>query len=110
MKLAIRGHDLGKKGQFDLPTTLASFDLDGLQLVPYKAYGDIEYSPAITDEQAKKVMKHRTGCENVADFQRLTPVNREKAIQKLRKEHLSLRQISRLTGISLMVVRRIVEK
>ena len=38
-----------------MPTTLASFDLDGLQLVPYKAYGDIEYSPAITDEQAKRI-------------------------------------------------------
>ena len=55
MKLAIRGHDLGKRGQFDLPQTLASFDLDGLQLVPYKAYADIEYSPAITNEQAKKI-------------------------------------------------------
>ena len=55
MKLAIRGHDLGKRGQFDLAKTLAGYDLDGLQLVPYKAYADIEYSPAITDEQAKKI-------------------------------------------------------
>ena len=61
-------------------------------------------------EEAKKMMIERTGCKSVADFQRLTPVNREKAIQKLRKEHLSLRQISRLTGVSLMIIRRIVEK
>ena len=73
---------------------------------------DLPEKPIIrlTDERAKKMMIERTGCESVADFQRLTPANREKAIQKLRKEHLSLRQISRLTGVSLMIIRRIVEK
>ncbi|MBR6413317.1 MAG: helix-turn-helix domain-containing protein [Oscillospiraceae bacterium] len=51
-----------------------------------------------------------SGCDNVAEFQKLTPINRDKAILKLRDQHLSLRQISRLTGVSLTTVRRIVEE
>lgn len=53
MKLAIRGHDLGKKGEFDMIERLKAYDLDGVQLVPYKAYSDIEYSPNITLDRAK---------------------------------------------------------
>lgn len=53
MKLAIRGHDLGKKGEFDMIERLKAFDLDGVQLVPYKAYADIEYSPNISSDRAK---------------------------------------------------------
>lgn len=64
----------------------------------------------ITDEQAREAVKKISGCENVAEFQKLTPINRDKAILKLRDQHLSLRQISRLTGVSLMIVRRIVEE
>lgn len=64
----------------------------------------------ITDEQAKEEVKKLSGCENVAEFQKLTPNNRDKAILGLRDAHLSLRQISRLTGVSLMIVRRIVDE
>lgn len=62
----------------------------------------------ITDEQAREAVKKISGCDNVAEFQKLTPINRDKTILKLRDAHLSLRQISRLTGVSLMIVRRIV--
>ena len=64
----------------------------------------------ITDEQARDAVKKISGCDNVAEFQKLTPINRDKAILKLRDQHLSLRQISRLTGVSLTIVRRIVEE
>ena len=60
--------------------------------------------------QGHRGQDHYTGCGSVADFQRLTPIDRDKAIQKRRKEHLSLRQISRLTGVSLMIIRTILEK
>lgn len=63
----------------------------------------------LTDEQAHMAMAKATGCQGAADFQALTPINRDKAVVKLRKCGLSLRQISRLTGISLMIIRRIVE-
>lgn len=73
---------------------------------------DITDKPMVrlTDEQAKAVMMKATGCGGTADFQKLTQINRDKAILKLRENQLSLRQISRLTGISIMVVRRIVEE
>ena len=69
---------------------------------------DITEKPPLrlTDEQAKVVMLKVTSCENAADFQNLTPIMRDKGIRKLRKNGLSLRQISRLTGVSLMIVRR----
>ena len=64
----------------------------------------------ITDEQAKETVKKISGCDSAAEFQKLTPSNRDRAIVQLRHNHLSLRQISRLTGVSLMIVRRIVEE
>jgi len=73
---------------------------------------DISESPTIrlTDEQAKADMVKLTGCESAAEFQKLTPPERDKAIIALRKNHLSLRQISRLTGVGLMIVRRITDE
>ena len=72
---------------------------------------DIADKPMVrlTDEQAKVVMVKATGCENASDFQRLTPIKRDKAILRLRKSGLSLRQISRLTGVSIMIIRRVIE-
>ena len=63
----------------------------------------------LTDEEAKAVMKKLTACDSTADFQKLTLNDRDKAILELRDRHLSLRQISRLTGVSMMIIRRIVE-
>ena len=73
---------------------------------------DVVDKPAIrlTDEQAKAILKKASGCSSAADFQKLTPIVRDKAIGALRDKHLSLRQISRLTGVSVMIVRRISEE
>ena len=73
---------------------------------------DIADKPMVrlTDEQAKVVMLKATRCENASDFQRLTPINRDKAILRLRETNLSLRQISRLTGVSIMIIRRITKE
>ena len=61
----------------------------------------------LTDEQAKVIMRSSVGCESAAEFQKLPSAARDKAIQTLREKSLSLRQISRFTGVSIMVVRRI---
>ena len=61
----------------------------------------------ITDDEAKAVMQQLTGCRSVADFQRLTPADRKKAARQLKNAHLSIRQISRLTGLNAMSIRRI---
>ena len=73
---------------------------------------DVADKPTIrfTDEQARAAMKRITGCGSVSEIQSLTPIVRDKAIRKLRDSHLSLRQISRLTGVSLMIVRKVVEE
>lgn len=72
---------------------------------------DIEDKPTVrlTEEQAKAAMEAVTRCKSVSDFQKLTPPVKEKMIGMLREAHLSLRQISRLTGMSISIVRRIVE-
>ncbi len=57
MKLAIRGHDLGKKGEFDMYARLKEFGFDGVQLVPYKTFNDVPYNPSITSEKAKEMAR-----------------------------------------------------
>lgn len=61
----------------------------------------------VTDEQAKLLMKKISKCENATDFQDLEIVKRNKYLKKLRENGLSLRQLSRLTGISVGIIRRI---
>ncbi len=45
MKLCIRAHDLGVKGSDALLPLLADLQLEGVQLVCYKAFADIPYQP-----------------------------------------------------------------
>jgi REP element-mobilizing transposase RayT len=55
---------------------------------------------AITDEQAKKIIKKISGCSNVTEFQNLDAKHKQKSIQKIHQKGVSIRQINRLTGIS----------
>ena len=69
---------------------------------------DIEDKPKIkvTDEQAKKIIEKVSKCKNVAEFQTLDVKTRDKCLKKLRESGLSIRQISRLTGVSFNIVRK----
>ncbi len=60
----------------------------------------------VTDEQAKNLIRKYAKCENVAQFQSLDVKTRDKYLKKLREKGISIRQLSRLTGISYSVVRR----
>ena len=60
----------------------------------------------VTDEQAKALIKRIAKCENVSDFKSLDLITRNACLQKLREEGISIRQLSRLTGISYSVVRK----
>lgn len=60
----------------------------------------------VTDEDAIKIIYRYTKCSNVAEFQRLDNASRDKNIKLLIKKGLSIRQISRLTGVSFGVVRK----
>lgn len=60
----------------------------------------------VTDEQAKEMIEKVSKCKNVAEFQTLSTTNRDKYLKKLREKGLSIRQLSRLTGVSFNVVRK----
>ena len=56
MKLCIRAHDLGVRGTGEILTALDRLDIDGVQMVCYKAYDDIPYrAGAITAEKAAAI-------------------------------------------------------
>lgn len=60
----------------------------------------------VTDEQARALIKRFAKCDNASAFQNLDLVTRDKCLKKLREKGVSIRQLSRLTGISLSVVRK----
>lgn len=56
MKICIRAHDLGGKGTDAILSEIADLGIDGVQMVCYKAYGDIAYAPGgITAEKAAAI-------------------------------------------------------
>lgn len=56
MKLMIRAHDLGVKGENQVASAVAENQLDGVQLVVYKCTTDIKYeSGAITKDRAEEI-------------------------------------------------------
>lgn len=56
MKICIRAHDLGVKGTQDILNRIETLGIDGVQMVCYKAYDDIDYEPgAITGEKAAAI-------------------------------------------------------
>ena len=60
----------------------------------------------VTDEQAKALIRKIAKCESASDFQRLETTKRDKYLKKLREKGISIRQLSRLTGVSFNVVRK----
>ena len=67
-----------------------------------KERGDI----CLTDEQAKAIIELYSGCRNVTEFQALPKSAQEKNIEEFKDKGLSIRQVSRLTGISFGLVRK----
>lgn len=65
-----------------------------------------EIKPRLTDEEAKRIIKEISGCENIEQFQRLTGDKQNKFIAKFRKKNISIRQISRLTGATIGIIRK----
>ena len=61
----------------------------------------------VLDEIAKEIIRETSGCTNISEFQKLERNERNLYIQKLKKKGLSVRQISRLTGVSKSVIGKI---
>ena len=62
--------------------------------------------PRVTDEQARTLIKKIAKCNNASEFQELECTVRDRCLKKLREKDVSIRQLSRLTGISFSVIRR----
>ncbi len=69
-----------------------------------KEMGD-EPQKRLTDSQAWALIRRSSGCENAAESQRLEKSKRDAALRKALKGGVSIRQASRLTGISIGVIR-----
>ncbi len=61
-----------------------------------------------SDDDVKEIMQSVTGCCTPAQFQALSLTERNNAISLLINEGLSLRQISRLTGVSRYVINKLI--
>ena len=61
----------------------------------------------MTDSRAWELIRRRSGCKSAAEFQRLESGKRDAALRKALKGGVSIRQASRLTGISIRVIRKI---
>lgn len=71
---------------------------------------EIEAHFRLTDSEAKALITKITKCKSVTDFQQLDAKKRNHYIYKLHKAGLSIRQISRLTGISKKIVELNIKK
>ena len=69
---------------------------------------EIEDKPIIrvTDEQAQKIIYKYSKCKSVAEFQNLNIKQRDRCLIKFRDNGLSIRHISRLTGVTFGIVRK----
>ena len=60
----------------------------------------------LTDEMARELIYRETKCKSAADFQELVVSKRDNALLELRKKGISIRQLSRLTGVSKGIIER----
>ena len=58
------------------------------------------------EDQAKKIIEKVSKCKNVAEFQSLADTLKEKHINKFHEKGISIRQISRLCGVSKGIVEK----
>lgn len=63
-----------------------------------------------TDTEALNIIKDVTGCNNMTEFQSLPIDERNHYLHILKQKKLSVKQLSRLTGISVGVINRAIAK
>lgn len=61
----------------------------------------------LTDEQAEVIIKKVSKCENASKIQTLPAEKRDIYLNELHKRGLSIRQISRLTGVSKGIIEKV---
>ena len=61
----------------------------------------------LSDADAKEVIQKVSKCKNANEIQQLERKQRDKYLKEIREKGLSIRQISRLTGVSFSVIRKL---
>ena len=69
---------------------------------------DIEENKTVrvTDEEARRIIKKYSKCENATEFQALEISKRDRYIKIFKEKGISIRQISRLMGVSYYIVQK----
>lgn len=67
---------------------------------------DISDNFRMTDADAQKLLRKISKCDNATEFQMLDTEKRNLYIHKLHQKGISIRQISRLTGLSKKIIER----
>ena len=68
---------------------------------------DLEESEfRLTDDEAKSIIQKVSKCKNATEFQGLDLAKRDKYLKLCREKGISIRQLSRLTGISFNIIRK----
>lgn len=65
-----------------------------------------ENSFRLTDEEAKNIIQKISKCKNATEFQNLDLAKRDKCLKLCREKGISIRQLSRLTGVSFNIIRK----
>jgi len=60
----------------------------------------------LSDEELSDLMYEVTKCKNTTEFQKLDATARDRYIRKLKERGMSIREISRITGVSIGIVRK----
>ena len=71
-----------------------------LQTISNKKCLEYFSSSRLPDKEALKIIQEITNCHSPSDFQRLDLANRNQYLEELAHSGISIRQLSRLTGIS----------
>lgn len=79
---------------------------DFICAAPEYRHLDVASTRSLTDADLRKVMVRVSGCMTASEFQQLAREERNLALMEMRRAGGSIRQVSRLTGISVGIVRR----
>ena len=63
-----------------------------------------------TDQEAKELLAEITGCNSASAFQELSRQERDEAFRRLKKDGVSITQISRITGVSRPLIYRAINE
>ena len=99
----------GREGLTDCSLFAAMLDNEHveefLSMRPTEWHIDIERIGHLSDDEAKRIMEQICRCKNASEFQMLGRGERCLAISRMRSAGISIRQVSRITGTGIGVVR-----